>query len=56
MNKGNAWKGEWERVFAVVQDIGARHVTGCKVIQAYISIVGASFLADDEDLQFVIFI
>ena len=56
MNKGNEWKGEWERVFAVVQDIGARLVTGCKVIQAYISIVGASFLADDYELQYVIFI
>ena len=56
MNKGNEWKGEWERVFAVEHDNGARHVAGCNVIQAYISIVGASFLADDYELQYMMFI
>lgn len=50
MNIGNEWKGEWERVFAVEQDIGARHVAGCKVVWAYISIAGESFLTDDYEL------
>ena len=42
MNNGNEWKGEWERVSVVEQDIG---VAGCNVI--YVSIVGASLFADD---------
>ena len=50
MNNGNEWKGEWERVFVVEQDIGERHAAGYNIISAYISIVGASFLVDDYEL------